>query len=267
MDLTRPVSIALLFLSLALPACKKVIHPDLNHAEPQIVIEGVINSTPGPYHVKISKTVNFESSNIFPPVSGATVRITDSTNGQTAILSESTLGVYSTSAIAGVPKHTYLLQVQAEGQQYTARSTMPALVPLDSITFVQNLDFNNKSVINAVVNFKDPPGLGNYYGFTEFVNRVQMPDIFVFEDRLSDARYIRQTLFNDTSRLHTGDTLVVEMYGVDKNNYDYFNTLLQVTGNNSFRSATPANPNSNISNGALGYFTARTLTQKKIRVY
>jgi len=248
-------------------ACKKVIHPNLNSVTPQIIIEGIINNTAGPQQVKISKTVNFESANTFPPVSGATVRITDSTTGQTSILTETILGNYTTSSIAGVPRHTYSLQVDVEGKRYVASSTMPVPVPMDSITFVQNTDLSNKNVINAVINFQDPPGLGNYYGFTEFVNKIQMPDIFVFEDRLSDGRYIRQTLFNDTSRLHSGDDLIVEMYCTDKPTYDYFFTLFQVTGNNSFRSATPANPNSNISNGALGYFTARTLAQKKMKVY
>ncbi len=68
-------------------------------------------------------------------------------------------------------------------------------------------------------------------------------------------------------RLHQNDTVLLKMYCVDKNIYNYFFTLAAVTGNNNFRSASPANPNSNISNGALGYFSAHTISQKKIVVY
>ena len=144
---------------------------------------------------------------------------------------------------------------------------MPAGVLLDSITFVQNYDFNNKLAINAVANFQDPRGLGDEYQFIEMVNSRELPDIFVFEDRLSDAKYIRQTLYNDTSTLKSGDTLVVAMYGIDKNIYKYFFALFQVTGKNSFSSASPANPDSNIDDGALGYFSAHTVTRKKLLVY
>jgi hypothetical protein len=252
---------------LALSACKKVIQVDLNNSIPQIVIEGEITNTAGPYLVKISKSVNFSASNTFPPVSGAIVLMTDSNNGLVAHMTETSPGTYSGNVYGGVPLHTYKLSVTVEGKEYTASSTMPQPVTLDSVTFVQNFDFNNKSVINAVVNFQDPPGRVNYYQFTEEVNNVAVPDFLVFEDRLSDGRYIQQTLFNDTSRMRTDDTLSLKMYSVDKNIYQYFFTLREVTGSNSFRSSTPANPVSNISNGALGYFSAHTVTKKRLRVY
>lgn len=249
---------------LAAPGCKKVIQVNLNNAAPQIVIEGEITNLPGPYQVQITKSVNFSASNIFPPVIGASVQITDSTTGQVVILNESDSGIYTTTALQGTPRHTYNLQVIIGSEKYTATSTMPLPVVLDSVTFTQNADFNNKLDINAVMNFQDPPGLGNYYQFVEDVNRRLIPDIFVFEDRLSDGKYIQEPLFNDSSYLQIGDTLTVKMYCIDKATYDYFNTLINVAGNNNFQTATPANPITNISNGALGYFSAHTTTQRRL---
>ncbi|MDP4148617.1 MAG: DUF4249 domain-containing protein [Bacteroidota bacterium] len=249
-------------------ACKKVVQVDLNNAAPQIVIEGEVTDMPGPYQVKISKTVPFGSGNNFPPVNGAIVRITDSTTGFTsALLENDSSGIYRTNAFVGQHGHTYLLSVNSEGMSYAASSAMPAAVRLDSVNFVRNLDLNNKPAINAVANFQDPPGPGNKYQFTEFVNGVQVPQIFVFEDRLSDGRYIRNTLYNDTVRLHQNDTVLVRMNCIDRNIYDYFFTLLQISGNGNFQSASPANPNSNLSNGALGYFSAHTVSQKSLVVY
>ncbi len=63
--------------------CKKVIQIDLNSAAPRIVIEGNITDAPGPYQVWLSTTVNFSASNSYPPISGATVQITDSNAAQT----------------------------------------------------------------------------------------------------------------------------------------------------------------------------------------
>jgi hypothetical protein len=47
---------------------------------------------------------------------------------------------------------------------------------------------------------------------------------------------------------------------VDQGVYTYFYTLNQNTGRNS---GAPANPVSNITNGALGYFNAYSVTTKK----
>src|ERR1700744_3955404 len=105
-----PVCIGAL-VCLGAQACKKVIQVDLNNAAPQIVIVGNISDAPGPYRVQISSTVNFSASNTFPPVSGATVSITDSTIGQTEQLQESDPGVYLTHHVVGIHRHTYNLLV------------------------------------------------------------------------------------------------------------------------------------------------------------
>jgi hypothetical protein len=251
---------------LTVAACKKVVQVDLNNSAPQIVIEGEVINRNEPCTVRISKTVNFAASNVYPSVTGATVKITDSSTGVTSDLAESSPGIY-TAYTYGIPRHIYNLLVIAEGKEYRATSVMPVAVDLDSVTFARNVDFSNKTDINVIVNFQDPPGLGNYYQFTEYLNGRLIPNIFVFEDRLSDARYIQQPLYNDSTYLQKGDTMLLKMYCIDKPVYDYFNTLIPVTGNNSFQSATPANPISNISNGALGYFSAHTSTQEKLVVY
>src|ERR1700722_927346 len=96
----------LLFMPVLLYSCKKVIQIDLNSAAPQIVIEGNITDTTGPYLVTISKTVNFSASNSFPPVQGATVQITDSMTAQTYAMTESTPGsYYSIGALRGQSGH------------------------------------------------------------------------------------------------------------------------------------------------------------------
>lgn len=264
---TRTFAYGFLLTIVLASACKKVIDVDLKSTTPQIVIEGNITDAGGPYEVKISKTVDFSVNNVYPPVTNAVVTITDTTNGITEQLYQSDSGVYITTDLIGVSRHTYRLQVNVNGQQYTASSTMPRRVPLDSITFAENVNFNNQMEINAVVNFQDPVGLGNYYMFTEHVDSRQIPDIFVFEDRLSDGRYIEDPLFNDSAYLQKGDTLVLSMDCIDQNIYNYFFTLMNVTGNNNFQSVTPANPVSNISNGALGYFSAHTTQRAAISVY
>jgi hypothetical protein len=257
----------LLLSVLLVTGCKKVIDVDLKNATPQIVIEGNVTDAPGVYTVRISKTVDVAADNTYPPVTDAFVTITDSTAHITDQLFQVDSGVYVTSQIEGRPNHTYYLYVSEGNQVYSANSTMPVRVSLDSISFAENVGFNNKEEINAIVNFLDPAGITNYYWFTEAVNSRQIPNIFVFEDRLSDGRYIEYPLYNDSSYLNPGDTLQLTMNCVDENTYNYFNTLINVTGGNNFQAVTPANPVTNLSNGALGYFSAQTTQRASIIVY
>jgi hypothetical protein len=56
------------------------------------------------------------------------------------------------------------------------------------------------------------------------------------------------------------DTAIVELLTLDKSTYDYYSTLSNVLTEGDtgppMMMTTPANPNSNLSNGALGYFGA-----------
>jgi hypothetical protein len=249
-------------------ACKKVIDIDLNSVAPQIVIAGEVTNVPQPFTVNITQTVNFSATNNFPPVTGANVIITDSTTGVIYPLQEMDSGVYmTTSSPTGVSLHTYNLRVTANGQVYSASSTMPKAVPLDSVTFAENINFNGQPAINAVANFQDPPGTPNYYQFTEVDNNRPIPDIFVFDDRLSQGRYIQYPLFNDSGYIQKGDELLLSMYCIDANIYNYFYTLMNVAAGNNFQTASPANPITNLTNGALGYFSAHTVQTIKINVY
>jgi len=247
---------AILFYS-----CQKTVTLDLNTAPAQIVIQGEITNTSGPYTVTINQSTAFYADNTFPPISGAAVKISDG-QGLTDSLTETSPGVYSTHTLQGTPGNTYTLSVFAQNQQYTAASTMPAPVALDSITWQKG---SFQKAIYAIPNFQDPAGVKNFYQFMEYLNGQQVTNgIFVFDDRLSDGRYITRSLRNDSSRLVTGAQLQVKMYTIDENVYNYFNQLEQSLGFNT--SASPANPATNISNGAYGYFSAHTVQSKTVTV-
>ncbi len=255
------IFLILLSMVIVLNSCTKVISVNLNDAAPQIVIEGNITNSTGPFQVQISKTVNFSATNIFPPVSGATVKITDSTIGMTDILTESSPGIYITHIINGIPGHTYQLYISTGGKIYTSSSTMPQIVPLDSISFINDNRFGS-TYIEPIAHFQDPAGIANYYSFNEFVNGKKLNIIFPFDDRLSDGRYISQQIYSDSSHVNIGDTVMLQMNCIDKNVWNYFTTLIQATSND-VQALSPANPISNISNNALGYFSAAAVTSKQ----
>ncbi len=63
----------------------------------------------------------------------------------------------------------------------------------------------------------------------------------------------------------SGDTVTVELLSIDKATYDYFNTLRDIlSSDRAATSLSPANPNTNLSGGALGYFAAWAIDRKVI---
>jgi hypothetical protein len=234
----------------------------LNNVPSAIVIQGEVTDQPGPYFVTISRPVDFYTDNNFPPVTGATVVITDG-NGVIDTLDEVAPGIYAAYSLQGFPGISYRLSATVGGVNYQAVSTMPLPVVLDSITFESNSGFG-RTQISTVANFQDPAGQRNYYQFVESVNGNRLSkDLFVLDDRLSDGRYINYTLFNDSSYLQHGDVAQVDMYCIDSVVYNYLFQLFQSGGAGAFNtSASPANPSSNISNGAYGYFSAHTVNSK-----
>jgi hypothetical protein len=251
----------ILFFILSYCSCKKVIQVNLNDAAPQIVIYGEVTDLPGPYQVSITKTVNFSATNNFPPVSGALVTITDD-KGLNDSLSETVPGIYNTHTFwQGKPGNTYTLSVQGSGKTYIAISLMPQPVPLDSISFQENQGFSGKNTISVVPYFQDPPGVVNYYQFAEFINDTSLKKIYIMDDRLSDGKYINQALYDDSIHIYTGDLVTLYMYSIDANTYNYLNQMLQIS--NNALSLTPANPDTNLSNGALGIFSVHTVVSKQ----
>ncbi|MCW3126192.1 MAG: hypothetical protein JWO03_1850, partial [Bacteroidetes bacterium] len=67
-----------------------------------------------------------------------------------------------------------------------------------------------------------------------------------------------QTYVSPDFFINENDTIQMELDAIDKPVYEYFNTLNESTINSL--SAAPANPPSNFSNNALGYFSAYSPT-------
>jgi hypothetical protein len=248
----------LIFLSIivALSSCTKTITPPLNNSA-QLVIEGAVSDTTGPYHIGIAKTADFYSDNVYPAVSGATVAITDITANVTDILTEARPGDYITHTITGTPGHTYQLKVMLNGITYTALSTMPKPVLLDSVT----VDYSVTNNIRPVANYQDPADQKNYYKYSMRKNGVHVNHFQTFDDRLSNGRYIRDKLDCDTGTFHHGDLVKVNLVGLDAGAFNFLKEAEAVAYDNS-NLAAPATPTSNITGGCIGYFSAQTVSSK-----
>jgi hypothetical protein len=256
-----------ILIAIIFAGCQKVIIIDLNEVAPQTVIEGLITDRTGPYIVKISKSGSYFNQPVLPPVSGALVIITDDAR-ITDTLRETKPGIYQTSKTRGIPGRTYNLKVISENIEYTGSSTMHSHVNIDSLSLVRStthyigLGNDSKVEINVDLHcfFRDPVEK-NFYRI-----KVTRNDTIRSEDyRLYDDQYTNgQETELRVTHAKAGDRDRIELYSLDMQTYGYYRTLEDLLYTNPIFGSTPANPNTNLSNGALGYFGACAVASKTV---
>ncbi|MBC8032742.1 MAG: DUF4249 domain-containing protein [Chitinophagaceae bacterium] len=254
---------ALLALTVfTMSSCEKVIDINLNNASKKYVIEGMLSDQSGSCKVLITTTRNFDEDNSFVGISGAQVTIADGTGPELSLV-ESSNGIYENKSITGIVGHTYNLKVIINGEQFTASSTIPEKVLFDTL-FVNDEVIFGELIKLVNLRYPDPVGRGNSYRFIQYINGEKDKTIFIRNDDLNDGRIIETVLFSlnddddeEESKISKGDEVRIEMLCVDAAVYKYWFSLDQsALGTNE--SASPANPVTNITGGALGYFSAHT---------
>jgi hypothetical protein len=114
------------------------------------------------------------------------------------------------------------------------------------------------------VYFFDHPGIDDFCRIRIVKNDSLVPDYFLYDDKFSDGSYVEYEYFYGS--FGEGDTIKVEILSMDEPVYNYFLTLANVVAiqDGSQTQLTPANPNTNWSNDALGYFGAFSVSADTI---
>ncbi len=235
------------------------VNLDLSEFEEKIIIEANLSDLQEPQHVKISRTVGLNSRADFSPVRGATVTIKDD-QGNGVQLRESGAGLYQASNFHGVPGTRYTLTVLADYQTYTAESTMPQPLVLNTMNLTRiPADIE---IYALTFSLQDHPGIEDYcminvYGNGELFNH------FLYQDHLNDGEEI---VFDDINvYFKPNDIAMLEVITIDRATYEFYHTLEMADENendefvSSFIPVTTFNPTTNLDNGALGYFSAKAV--------
>lgn len=242
--------VALLFTS-----CEKVITLPLKDEDPKLVVEAVLNADESTHQILLTKTLALDATGEYPSVTNAVVSIEDQ-NGVTGTFVHQNDGIYELTGYPLTEGLTYTLVVSADGVTYQASSTIPLKVPLACVDYINNQFFGASGFL-LVPLFTDAPNVENYYGFS-YTGKADEGkyaiDLIIRNDESSDGLDNGQPLF-EGPEVNTGDTVSLYMNCFDKATYKYYFSRFQTTDPNS---GAPANPVTNLSNGALGYFTVRT---------
>jgi hypothetical protein len=259
--LARMTALSVLFAVL-FAGCEDVIQVDLETTEPRIVIEGHLSSWYNRSYFVISRTTDFYQPGAADRISGAIIVVADDRGfADTMFESESVSGRYENPIVTGRAGHSYQATVLIDNRIYEAITTMPEFIRIDSLGAEYQegggLGPEEDEGYRIHVYFTDYPGRPDYTWIRPWRNHVQFGSFYLYDGKFSDGNLIDYNYFFDVFQV--GDTATVQMFSMEKKIYDYFLTLREVLisddGSNSF-DATPANPNTNWSGGALGYFGA-----------
>lgn len=242
-------------------SCEKVIDIKVPNNEPVLVIESYIEEDSLCF-VQLSTTIDIFDGQIPPFVENATITLADDLGNQEMLLYDFS-GRYYGMSMRGQVGRTYTLSVSVDGKEYQASSSLLPVVPIDSIS-VEEADtfgFFATDLKDVRLHYTDPSTAQNSY-ITKFVYipNPNNDDAFFFERKylLNDDNKNGQanSVFLFSQPIESGDVIVAELRSIDQAVFDYFFSIEDALTGNSFTSAAPANPKTNWSNGALGYFGA-----------
>jgi hypothetical protein len=270
---------AVVFISIVAAAmfvangCEDVIDLPLRDASPQIVIEGHLSERIGWSYFRISRTTSFYTPAATAPVSDAFIIVSDS-SGRADTLRESSVedGLYLFRTLAIQSGQLYTANVSVDGKTYTATTSAAQFIMIDSLDAVYQpgggVGLDEEEGYRLHVYFQDRVGMPDYARIVPYRNNRRLGDIYLYDGRFSDGNPINYEYFLKVFQL--GDTVLVDLYSMNRDLYDYYTTLYEVLateeGGNGFGDVTPANPNSNWSNGALGYFGAFRVSRETLVV-
>lgn len=256
--------ICILFTGFLFTSCEKVIDLDYKSNESRIIIQGNITNEAGPYYVKITRSISLKDTGSYPVIDDALVTISDDA-GNSETLTAIGNGMYRAGTLAGVEGRTYTLAVQAEGQTYTAESTMPQRVPFDSIRVEAHL-VTGEAEYSFIPVYPDPIAKGNNYRFVLWLNNKLVNQHFLQNDDVRNGvpNSVRLEVNDDDIEFKPGDSITLQMQCIDRNVALYYRTLALMGDSGPGGGTTPNNPPNNISNGALGVFSAYTMESKSV---
>ena len=239
---------------------EKEIDLDLPDYESKIVVECYL--LPGSdFRLALFESVSYFDTPQLPTVDSALVIIRYNGNTDTLeYIGLSFAGKYfnyrsSTIVPADYTSLFTLEIIDKRGRRLTASTTIPILVPIDTITIETNAD----SLSFPLTRFTDDPSTEDLYRYQVEENNIgrEVTD-FQFDDKLFETS---QVAIGSNYSLKKADQVTVSLFHLTKEHFDFLESVNAAIDANGNPFGQPAVIKSNI-NGGLGIFTGVAVDQK-----
>ena len=231
-----------------------------------LVVEGMITNERVQHQIKLTRPVT-RLNETPEPVSGAIVTITDEEN--TIILTEFSegSGIYLTDSIRAVFGKVYTLNIRIDEKEYSAEASMVPVTPLDTLDYSPAGDSEDYYKL-IPDNDADEPSMTEYW--------LDWSDVPGFQDNDSSRAKIISYSLNtiDVGEMFRPETEQVvfpagtvvyrRKYSMNEAQAAFIRTLLSETEwRGGLFDVQPGNVETNLSEGAVGYFSASTVVSDR----
>lgn len=179
---------------------------------------------------------------------------------------------YHNVRITGKAGKTYTLTVNYHGQKLTAKTTIPSVVPIDSVCV--NSTYENDKKKEVIVHFKDNAATADYYALfyrTGQQRQYVLASLGIRDDVAQQGQSIewrlnRSNTLLDSSKdfyFSAGDTVHVKLSHLDAESYSFWTSFASTSEANTWLFMPKAQISTNIE-GGLGYWCGYGSDEKQL---
>lgn len=259
----------ILLWAIVLTSCEDVIDVDVQTAPARLAIEASLDWEKGTagneQTIKLSTSTPYFDTTTNISVTGASVKVTNDTNGTDFVFMDQGNGDYITVDFVPILDQSYTLEVQYNGETYRATETLMSVADITELTQSSEDGFDDE-VLEVNVIFTDPLEEDNYYLFRFQERGDLLPVLEDLDDEFVNGNEIRWYYEKegdentDREEFAPGDIVDIDLFGISEGYFNYIRILIEQSGGPDLFGTIPValkgnciNP-SNPDNYAFGYF-------------
>jgi len=271
--------LSILLFAIVLGGCDVPIDLDLQQTPPQVAIEALLTNRQGEPFVRVTQTVDFYYEGHATRINDAVVTLRNDL-GQSVVFSHyggasaDSAGYYlPPTGFAGQVGRIYTLTVFAGGKTFEATDSLKYVTSIDSLAyrpnrFAEQDPPSDGKTYELLVYAKEPQESKDYYLVKYYRNDSLTyngdSDVYVLDDY-----GVGENIDGVPSAILYGDNdrAVIEMFSLTRDGFLFYNDLVTIMNSDGgMFSPPPANPRTNFSNGALGFFQVSAASSRSIVV-
>ena len=280
-----------LFAIVSFFSCVAPIDINTRDSEPVIVIYGQLTDEIEYQYIRITSSSPYFDNKTNTVVSDAEVMVTSSDGEEYLFISEKEGYYISEKKFPARLGNTYYLTVEVDFDKdgvvetYEAETTILPIAPVDSLD-VKPINIMGYNHFTLNLYMQDPPETENYYLFRFFINdsisNSKISELIISDDRMFSGAYMSgvslyyfedamsDSPYSDEERdffVKSGDRIRLQVLNIEKGYYHFVNECIsEKYGENPFFGGPPSNITTNLSNGAIGYFTGFCMQEREVTV-
>lgn len=257
-------------MAIILNSCSEEIELNLDPEQySRLIVQAKITDLYDTQTIILKKTSPYDSHEPNPSAEGALVTVSDGEN--TYLFTEEIPGTYKNLELKGQVGRTYTLNIEYDGESYSAVSKMHKTIEIDSLGFKR---FNmgipaDKPHFTVMVYGQDCDTPDQFYMFQYAVNGVWNDTLLynsmaMYSDAVSNGEYLNGYNVAIIETYEKELEIQVRSLSINEQYFWFMDACVFNYMPNMFFSPPKATVFGNISNDALGFFLATSIRESEV---